>query len=94
MRRRGFDTRFCARCRCQREFSKRTAAHLWHLGLTILTFGLWGIGWIAVAMIESRRPWRCTICHSRFVPGGETQISQTEPMAEPRIKLPVAPRRR
>jgi len=62
------ETKFCERCQCDREFNKRIASHRWHLGLTVVTFGLWGVGWLAVTVAEARRPWRCSICRSRYVP--------------------------
>jgi hypothetical protein len=68
---RAFDTRFCTRCHCQRRFSKRTAAHLWHFGLTIATFGLWGIAWLTVSILESQRPWRCSECDAQFTAEAE-----------------------
>jgi hypothetical protein len=62
------ETRYCQRCGGEREFAGRRMPHLRHLGLTIVTFGLWGIGWLAMTIAVARRPWRCTICGSRAVP--------------------------
>jgi len=89
---RAFDTRFCERCQCEREFTRKTAAHRWHLAATILTLGMWGVGWLAVAITEARRPWRCAVCRSRFVPEAKRhpQIGQPTP---DRDKLPIAPRK-
>ena len=61
-----FETRYCRRCQSEQEFSRRTIAHRWYLGLTILTFGLWAIPWVVSTLIVRRRPWRCTACGSRF----------------------------
>ena len=91
---RAFDTRFCERCRCPREFNKRRPEHLWHFGLSILTFGIWSVGWLAVIIVNRKRPWRCGICRSAFVPR-EMREAWT-PGSSP-IKLPLrqsAPRPR
>jgi len=86
-----YETRFCERCQCDREFSRRAAAHKRHLGLTIATLGLWGVGWLWAAMAARKRPWRCTSCRSRFVPSEKRNPQWKQPTVEQR-RLPVTPR--
>jgi len=66
-----YDTRFCKRCQRHREFRKRAVPHQRHLTLTIVTLGLWVVGWAAMAVIGKIRPWRCGSCHSTYEADGE-----------------------
>src|SRR4051812_40170603 len=75
LRMRQFQRKFCRRCGFEREFTKRTMNHLFHLAATVFTFGLWGIGWAALTYAERKRPWRCCTCGSRFVPANEPTSS-------------------
>lgn len=65
---RSFESLFCERCGFVRHFTKRKVDHKFHLGATVLTFGLWGVPWLVLAIDEARRPWRCSICGSRYLP--------------------------
>jgi hypothetical protein len=86
-----FEMRFCERCQCEREFSRRAVAHPWHFGLTMLTVGLWSLGWLAATISARRRPWRCTACQSRFVPSAKRHPQMRQPITR-QIKLPITPR--
>jgi len=64
-----------------------------HLLLTALTLGLWGISWAALAIAQRRKPWRCSVCYSRYVPGADSAPPADPEFEMPRIVLPIAPRR-
>jgi hypothetical protein len=53
-------TKFCANCNKTVLAVRPGTSRLRHLGLTVVTFGLWSIAWV----IDSfRRPgWRCSLC--------------------------------
>jgi len=85
------ETRFCERCQCDREFSKRAVGHTWHLAGTVVTLGLWGMVWLTVAIASWRRPWRCTVCRSRFVPSAKRHPQLGQP-TQAKSKLSIAPR--
>ncbi len=53
-------SRYCARCRAMVLASGRRANHLLHLILTLVTGGLWILGWAIVALIPV--PLRCRQC--------------------------------
>jgi len=76
---RAYDTRFCVRCQCDRQFSKSRVEHLNYFWFTILTLGLWGIVWLTDAIRKARKPWRCDICHARFIPYSKTVTSPDLP---------------
>ena len=52
----------CPHCRCQSTFIPARLSHQRHLCVTILTFGLWSIVWLALLLGKSLRPWRCNTC--------------------------------
>jgi hypothetical protein len=53
-------TKFCAACNQNVLAVRPAVSRLRHLGLTLLTLGLWSIVWIADSL---RRPgWRCSVC--------------------------------
>jgi len=53
---------YCARCRHRHIFVRAKINHPIHLILSILTFGLWLISWVAVCIGTILRPWRCEHC--------------------------------
>jgi len=52
----------CPRCGHEQLFVRVKITPLLHLGLTILTFGLWFVCWIALCIGRLVRPWRCDQC--------------------------------
>lgn len=56
---------FCKNCGQSRKVERRTANHVLHLILTILTAGFWLIVWILVAIRIGG--WRCSACGSKRV---------------------------
>jgi hypothetical protein len=67
---------FCSHCGEQRLLLREGPNHVLHLILTVLTFGLWVIVWIAVGARKQARAARCSICgtemHKVYVPGQGT----------------------
>jgi hypothetical protein len=53
---------YCPRCRHQQVFVEAEICHTLHLGLSILTCGLWLVSWIALCIGKLIRPWRCEHC--------------------------------
>lgn len=51
---------YCEYCQQQRLVVRERASHILHLLLTLLTFGLWAIIWLGVAVQIGG--WRCTVC--------------------------------
>jgi len=85
---------YCRRCRHTRRFTKRGINHRYHLIATLLTFGLWGFGWLRLSQRERRRMWRCQICHSRQNPENPPSGADgghDDPEAV--LPLQIAPRR-
>ena len=72
-----FKELYCAECGSVRTFTKERAIHCLHLAWTVVSVGLWAIGWAGVAILEKWRPWRCTICHVRHSPS----LSALKPVA-------------
>ena len=52
----------CTSCRRESVFVRRRIRHLFHLVATILSGGIWLIGWFAICMNAALRPWRCKNC--------------------------------
>jgi hypothetical protein len=82
---------YCRRCGQVRRFTKRGLDHRKHLYVTILTFGLWGVGWLLLHQREQRRSWGCTICRGRQRPPQKPAEAGRE--TEPVAAIPVTPRR-
>jgi hypothetical protein len=53
---------YCPTCKQRRLIRRRGTNHVLHLILTVLTLGLWGIVWIALAINNRSHPSRCTVC--------------------------------
>lgn len=62
MGRRNHFRAYCSRCRHTQSFVRNRPNHWLHLGLSILTFGLWAISWISLTIGLRRHPWRCEHC--------------------------------
>jgi len=54
---------FCPRCRHQQVFERTQVHHGVHLFLSIVTFGLWLVSWIAIYVGHRFHPWRCVQCN-------------------------------
>lgn len=76
---RSFESFFCERCGFVRHFTKRKVDHKFHFAATVFTYGLWGVPWIVLTIDEARRPWRCYICGSRYIPNPETAERGKQP---------------
>jgi hypothetical protein len=85
---------FCRRCNQIRQFTKRRLNHRPHLIATVLTCGLWGIGWWLLLRQEQHRPWRCRICRGRqrSMNPPPTPDSSRE-RSDNLTSLPITPRR-
>lgn len=88
---RAFETRHCWRCERDRQFNRRVVAHRVHLVITIFTLGLWGISWAALTFAQRRKPWRCSVCFSRYVPASKPAPPMKPAPELPRIVLPRRP---
>ncbi|MGE0479962.1 MAG: hypothetical protein AB7Q17_05765 [Phycisphaerae bacterium] len=67
---------YCPRCGGPRLcFAVRwgRGRHAAHLALTVFTLGVWGVGWIACALYDRVRPYRCNEC-ARRIPRGRTAL--------------------
>ena len=53
---------YCARCRHRHVFVRTAVNHGFHLFLSVITFGLWLVSWVAVCIGRTMRPWRCEHC--------------------------------
>jgi hypothetical protein len=53
---------YCRTCAHPQEFVRFRPAHGWHCVFTVLTFGLWGVSWLALSLHAWLRPWRCPRC--------------------------------
>lgn len=56
---------YCNNCDASRKVERKTANHILHLILTILTAGFWLIIWVLVAIRIGG--WRCSSCGSKRV---------------------------
>jgi hypothetical protein len=56
---------YCSTCQRIRRFRKRAPDHRLHLRFTLLTLGLWGLGWLILSLLSLRRNWRCQFCYAR-----------------------------
>jgi len=54
---------FCTRCRHEQIFERAETHHGVHFFLTVVTFGLWLVSWIASSIGHRIRPWRCLQCN-------------------------------
>lgn len=63
----GIETRsgYCNDCGERRKLERNGVNHVFHLILTLVTVGLWGIIWILAAF--SKDPWRCSTCGSKRI---------------------------
>jgi len=55
-------TTFCHNCNTQRMFIRDGPNHILHLIITILTGGLWLVGWLISVLPSRSNPYRCTRC--------------------------------
>jgi hypothetical protein len=62
------EQQFCKCCDQLRPFEKRTANHVLHLLLSIVTLGWWVLVWFFVTLAARGQPGRCRSCGSEFVP--------------------------
>jgi hypothetical protein len=53
---------FCAFCGVDRHFRRHVPNHSLHLLFTVITFGLWGVSWLALIIHCARLPWTCRTC--------------------------------
>jgi predicted Zn-ribbon and HTH transcriptional regulator len=84
----------CPRCRHQQIFVTARINHPLHLGLTLLTAGLWLISWIALSIGKVLRPWRCEHCgwhKPEFGPRAELAGNSPSPSKSPRHSTVVRP---
>ena len=70
----------CPRCRHDQNFVRGKVNHGLHLFLTLVTFGLWGIGWISATIGMHFRPWRCQHC-GWHKPDFDISRSKREPLS-------------
>lgn len=79
--------RYCSFCDQSRLFRKSRFRHWRHLGLTILTGGLWSVGWLSSWIHwQYYGPERCSACHHRC-----RDLSHDFPTPEPEV-LPTPDR--
>lgn len=64
---------YCPTCNRQSMFQKQKINHILHLILTVLTFGVWGVVWICLAISNSSKPVRCVQCGLPKGVKGQTQ---------------------
>lgn len=57
--------RYCHACDAERSFDKPVVDHRTHLIATILSAGLWGVGWLAMTLHARMAPWQCRTCKLR-----------------------------
>lgn len=57
---------WCNECQKNTGHIQQRMNHVLHLLGTIVTGGLWIIGWIASAVAWRRRPWLCMGCGYRY----------------------------
>ena len=57
--------RYCRECDAERSFEKPEVDHRAHLVATLLTAGLWGVGWLAMTLHAATSRWKCRACKSR-----------------------------
>lgn len=62
---------YCHFCQGERTFTKRPLDHHLHAVLTLLTLGLWGVGWLFLILRRSLRPVRCSSCRHRLRVAGQ-----------------------
>ena len=55
-------TAHCTWCQCERQFVRSRVRNGRHFIASLLTLGLWLIGWLAVYIETALRPWRCAAC--------------------------------
>jgi len=53
---------FCRTCDSARTFEKPVVQHGTHLVLTVVSFGLWGVCWLALSIKSFTAPWQCRKC--------------------------------
>ena len=53
----------CRECGTECVQRRRVPRHEMHLGLTVLTLGVWGVCWIITLIAARWEPWRCRRCH-------------------------------
>ena len=53
---------YCRCCRHEQIFVRVKTHHRLHLIFSILTLGLWLVGWLATSIMQRLRPWRCEHC--------------------------------
>jgi hypothetical protein len=52
----------CPQCKSTQRFVRVQMNHRFHAALTILTVGLWGVSWLALAIWHRFWPWQCKNC--------------------------------
>lgn len=52
----------CKTCQAPRLFQKEGTSNVLHLLLSVITFGFWLFIWIAMAVANAFKPFRCTTC--------------------------------
>jgi hypothetical protein len=57
-------TIFCGQCRAERVHTVEGPNHILHLIVSLLTVGLWLIGWLVVVLMD-RKELQCERCGSR-----------------------------
>ena len=53
---------YCPNCKHTTRFLRFEVNHWLHAQLTVLTLGLWGISWAALAIGQRLRPLHCNQC--------------------------------
>lgn len=56
--------KFCGHCEQQRLFVKERTNHVLHALLSLLGCGLWLPVWAVIGFLNSRAPYRCSMCGS------------------------------
>lgn len=57
-------SRYCPNCKLQRLVRQETPDITVHVLITLLSCGLWGFVWLALTLMASANPWRCSVCGS------------------------------
>lgn len=79
---------YCAFCEEERAFRPPRAHHSFHITLTVLTFGVWGVSYAALLIHRLfLAPLRCAHCGHRFRAEGNPKGAPSRPRRANHIHL-------
>jgi hypothetical protein len=84
----------CPTCRHLQVFVRARINHPLHLGLSVVTAGLWLVSWMAVCIGRAMRPWRCEHCGCHtpdFTVGPDQDRKSPAPTVRPLHVSPARP---